>query len=118
MPLTSAHVVARNRMGKAASSLFPAGMVGTVPESPEFQGGRAPDRSPAVTDPGSVGTIDNEVGNDAPGTIPTTQLHTDASGTDIPNAANGEATPVATLPEMGSDHSAHPDRNTETPKPS
>jgi hypothetical protein len=55
-PITSDMVVAGDggRRANKSAGPFPAGMVGTVPQSPEFSGGNAATHSEVVTDPGST----------------------------------------------------------------
>jgi hypothetical protein len=62
---------------------FPAGMVGSVPQSPEFSGGNAATHSPVSTDPGSTQdlptfTTPTEPLDGAPGSFVVLDVATDA----------------------------------------
>ena len=102
MPITSNMVVASkgNRSTKSSDPFA----------SPMFEGSADATRSVASAEVPSVGTIDNQVGNDAPGTVPTEQTHA-ASGSDTGAVGtSGTLNQDASFPHVpgdrGSDRSA------------
>jgi hypothetical protein len=99
MPITASMVVAGkgNRANKSAS-LFDSGQTAPInTDAPPAVPSGSPTHSAVVSDPGSTGTIDNQVGNDAPGAVPTSQLHTSASGSG--SARESSAPIVGTDPD-------------------
>ena len=80
MPITSNLVVA-GKGNRATKSSDPFA-------SPMFEGGADATRPVVSAEVPNMGTIDNQVGNDAPGTVPTEQTHT-ASGSDAGAADSG-----------------------------
>jgi hypothetical protein len=80
VPITSSMVVA-GKGNRSTKSFDPFA-------SPMFEGGADATRSIVSAEVPSVGVIDNQVGNDAPGTVPTEQTHT-ASGSDAGAADSG-----------------------------
>jgi hypothetical protein len=88
MPLTSANV--GRPTGRKSASLFDAGQTSPVGDSaPSGVPSGSPGHSAVVSDPGSTGMIDNQVGNNAPGAVPTSfNVRPTASG-------SGAGTPAA-----------------------
>ncbi len=110
MPLTVSNGLLHGKFGKhttpaqkaatkSSTSLFDAGQTGAISDNDAtFKPHDRADSSPVVHDPGTIGVIDNALGSSdaAPGVLPTSQLHIEASGTDT-HAQNGPADAVPTF---------------------
>jgi len=84
---------------KSSTSLFDSGQVGSVSDNDAtFTPHDRADSSPVVHDPGTIGGIDNGLGSSdaAPGVLPSSQLHIEASGTSV-HEQNGPDDAVPTF---------------------